>query len=243
MASTFNKSITEMDTSPKKWIAFDAAGTLFEPAEPIENIYADTFSTLGFGLPESTWKSAFQKAFTISPDPIYPADGDAEEVEKNWWRDFVRRAAEATGTRPDPDTMEEAFEEIFDHYMAGSAWKLFPETEGVLASLKAKGTGLAITSNFDSRVHTVIKELGIASSFDLVLTSAMVRARKPSPLILRKLMEETCSEPDDCCLVGDSLSADKGAAEAAGIRFFHVDRPDSDLSAFESWHDEVFSQR
>ena len=225
------------------FIAFDAAGTLFEPAEPVENIYADTFSTLGFGLPESTWKTAFQKAFTITPDPIYPETGDGDAVEKDWWRDFVRRAAEATGTRPDPDTMNEAFDELFDHYAAGSAWKLFPETRDVLASLKSKGIGLAITSNFDSRLHGVIEELGIASQFDLVLTSGQVCARKPSPRILQKLMAETGVPPEKCCLAGDSLTADKGAAEAAGVRFFHIDRPQTDLTAFECWHDEMFFRK
>ncbi len=232
-----------MTDTPRKWIAFDAADTLFCPAEPVENIYADCFSTLGYGLPESTWKKAFLKAFTLTPDPIYPESGDGEDVEKGWWRDFVRRAAEATGTRPDPESMEQAFEELFDHYASGSAWKLFPETESVLTSLKAEGTGLAITSNFDSRIHRVIKELGIAGHFDFVLTSADVRARKPSPLIIEKLLTDAAAAPSDCCLAGDSLSADKGAAEAAGIAFFHIDRPATDLTNFAEWHRGSFSRK
>ena len=144
----------------KQWIAFDAAGTLFEPAEPIENIYADGFSTLGFGLPEARWKSAFERAFRITPDPEYSGREDGEAVEKEWWRAIVRNSAEATGIHPDPDTMATAFEELFGHYATGAAWKLFPETESILASLKSQSIGLAVTSNFDSRLHRVLAERG-----------------------------------------------------------------------------------
>jgi REG-2-like HAD superfamily hydrolase len=229
-----------MDTAEKKWIAFDAAGTLFETAEPVEKVYAERFSSHGFALPEATWKKAFRQAFTITPDPIYPDAGDGEEVERKWWRDLVGCAAESTGISPDPETMDKAFGELFDHYAAGSAWKLFPETESTLTSLKSKGIGLAVTSNFDFRIHRVLRELGISEHFDLVLTSADVRARKPSPHILRKLLLETDSSPSNCCLTGDSLHADKGAAKAAGIGFFHIDRPTADLTDFEQWHAATF---
>ncbi|MEP2774948.1 MAG: HAD-IA family hydrolase [Luteolibacter sp.] len=232
-----------MITHDNHWIAFDAAGTLFEPAEPVENIYADCFSTLGFGIPESTWKAAFGKAYLITPDPIFPEDGDGDAIEKEWWHEMVRRAAEAAGIRPDPVTMTDAFEEIFEHYSAGAAWKLFPEVDAVLASLKAKGISLAITSNYDSRLHRVVKELGIAQHFDLILTSAEARARKPAPLILEKLFADTGANPATTCLAGDSLTCDKGSAEAAGIPFYHIDRPATDLSSFEIWHTETFFQK
>ncbi len=232
-----------MDTADKKWIAFDAAGTLFETADPVEKIYAECFASHGFALPETTWKMAFRQAFANTPDPIYPDGGDGEEVERQWWRELVGGAAESAGISPDHETMEKAFGELFDHYAAGSAWKLFPETESILTSLKSKGVGLAVTSNFDFRIHRILRELGISERFDLVLTSADVRARKPSPRILHRLLAETGSDRSNCSLTGDSLHADKGAAEAAGIRFFHIDRPTADLNDFHRWHTDTFSTK
>ncbi|QTN30840.1 HAD-IA family hydrolase [Akkermansiaceae bacterium] len=229
-----------MKTNDRKWIAFDAAGTLFETAEPVENVYADCFSTLGFGLPESTWKTAFHRAYEITPDPMYGDSGNWDAAEKQWWRDLVGNAAISSGIRPDPATMDDAFGELFAHFASGSAWKLFPETHSVLSSLKAKGIGLAIVSNFDSRLHGILGELGIAAQFDHVITSADVGARKPSPTILSRLMETTAANPADCCLVGDSLTADGGAAEAAAMPFFHIDRPRTDLAAFAEWHEARF---
>lgn len=224
----------------KTWIAFDAAGTLFEPAEPVEKIYADCFSSLGFGIPESSWKVAIAKAFAITPDPIYQGTGAGEVVEKGWWRDLVRNAVLTTEIRPDVETMSDAFEELFEYYSFGSAWRAFPETEAVLRSMKSKDVCLGVVSNFDSRIHRVMEELKLRDYFDFVITSADVSARKPSPRILERFMEKAAVKREGCCLVGDSPEADGGAARAAGIEFFQLNRPAQGLSNFEQWHEERF---
>lgn len=229
-----------MQPGGRTWIALDAAGTLFRTAVPVEKVYAHCFSARGFDLPESTWKTAFRQAFALTPDPVFPATGDSEVIEKQWWRDLVASAASSTGISPDPATMEEAFEELFAHYASASAWRLYPETEAVLATLKSMGVALAVVSNFDSRLHRVLAGLGIAGSFDLILTSADAGARKPSPAIIRTFIGRSGVNPAACCLVGDSLAADGGAAEAAGIPFFHINRPESNLSDFLKWHSETF---
>lgn len=232
-----------MPSPDKLWIAFDAAGTLFEPAEPVANIYAKFFSKHGFDIPAASWKSAFGKAFLTAPDPVFPENGNGEAIEKDWWLQLVLQAAKSVGIQSCSHAVTTAFEEIFSYYATGASWKLFPETETVLCSLKSKGTSLSITSNFDSRIHRVVKELGIAHHFDLILTSADARARKPSPHILHKLFELTGSTQTNTCLTGDSLAHDKGAAEAAAIPFYHINRPSTDLSTFEIWHSETFLRK
>lgn len=229
-----------MSHTENLWIAFDAAGTLFEPAEPVAKIYAESFSKQGFEIASTSWKTAFRNAFLDAPDPIFPENGNGEAVEKKWWLQIVLRAAQTVGVPKNHPATKHAFEEIFAYYATGASWKLFPETEAVLTSLKSKGISLAITSNFDSRIHRVVEELRITHHFDLILTSADAKARKPSPLILQKLFEKTSATPSLTCLTGDSLLHDKGAAKAAGIPFFHIDRPSTDLFSFKTWHHETF---
>lgn len=232
-----------MPSPENLWIAFDAAGTLFEPAEPVADIYAYFFSKHGFEIPATSWKSAFRTAFLTAPDPVFPEDGDGEAIEKDWWLQLVLQAAKCLGIPPNNKAVSAAFEEIFSYYATGASWKLFPETQTVLSSLKSKGISLAITSNFDSRIHRVVEELGIAHHFENILTSADARARKPSPHIIRKLFELTGATPAGTCLTGDSLTHDKGAAEAAKIPFYHINRPTTDLSSFETWHTESFLRK
>ncbi len=217
-------------------IAFDAAGTLFEPAEPVASVYAGCFGSHGHRVAEADWKKAFLTAFSETPDPTYPAPGDGEAVETEWWRAVVANAATATGFDTDCGDFAGIFDELFDHYAAGSAWKLFPETVEVLQAFREDGVKMTVVSNFDSRLCRVLDELGIRRFFDHVLTSADVAARKPDPAILLKAIELTGAKASTCCLAGDSISADGGAARACGVRFFHIDRPGSDLSDFRKWH-------
>lgn len=243
MAFISAKSFTKMPNLNNLWIAFDAAGTLFEPAEPVSEIYAGFFSKHGFDIPPTIWRPAFRTAFLTAPDPIFPENTQGEIIEKDWWLQLVMAATKAIGIKPNSDAFTSAFEEIFAYYATGASWALFPETQAVLHSLKSKGISLAITSNFDSRIHRVVEELGIAQYFDLILTSADAHARKPSPNIIYKLFDLARASPEKTCLTGDSLIHDKGAAEAANIPFYHINRPTSDLSTFESWHTESFLRK
>lgn len=219
-----------------RWIAFDAAGTLIRTSVPVETTYAECFSALGFPAPEKTWKSAFRTAFSLAPDPEYEIHETGDRAERTWWRTVVAESAHATGIRPSRETMDTAFETLFDHYASGSAWELFPEVEQVLRSFEEQGLKMAVVSNFDLRLHRILDELGTAGYFETILTSADAAARKPSPDILHLLVEGSGIVRENGCLVGDSLEADGGAANSMEIPFYHLDRPDRTLVDFADWH-------
>ena len=221
-------------------VALDAAGTLFEPAEPVARVYKRCFEARGHNVDENSWKRAFKTAFLQTPDPVYVLPSKGDSVEREWWRTVVTNAAIATGFQIKNLHFDEIFNQLFDHYSAGSAWKLFPETRVVLESLRNENTRMVVVSNFDSRLGRVLLELGIREYFDHVLTSADVGARKPDPSILRKMFELTGADPSVCCLAGDSKMADGGAAGAAGIAFFPIERPRSNLADFRDWHTSNF---
>lgn len=232
-----------MPAQENLWIAFDAAGTLFEPAEPISEVYATYFSKHHLHIPPSSWKPAFRNAFLTAPDPIFHPDTGSEATEKHWWRQLVEQAATTIGIPPHHPAISPAFEEIFAHYATGASWQLFPETLTTLTTLRSQGISLAITSNFDSRIHRVLHELDLTKHFHLILTSADAQARKPSPRILQKLLAHTGANPAKTCLTGDSLHHDQGAATAAAIPFYHIDRPTTDLTTFTTWHRETFLRK
>lgn len=224
----------------KTWIFLDAAGTLFEPAEPVAKVYAECFASHGYPVEESAWENAFGSAFATTPDPVCVAPGDGETVERQWWKDVVTHAAYAVGLDLGRELPEEIFSSLFNHYASGSAWKTFPETVSVLEEFRNKGIGLAVASNFDARLGRVLNELGIRPFFEYVTTSADVGARKPAPAILQRLLTVIGTTAETVCLAGDSETADGGAARACGIPFFHVNRPDSNLSDFALWHASGF---
>jgi putative hydrolase of the HAD superfamily len=216
-------------------ILFDAAGTLMELAEPVEEVYSAHFSEIGIRAEPGSLAAAFREGFRVVPEPEFPPGADGEAIERGWWRRVVEHVARAAGWPGDSGDLEECFSRLFAHYASGAAWRAFPETVEILSRLRDDGHRLAVVSNFDRRLHRVLAELGLARHFDAVLTSADVGARKPSPLLIAEAMRRLRREGDVACLVGDSPREDGGAARAAGIAFFLLDRPARTLRQLPEW--------
>ncbi len=221
-------------------LLFDAAGTLIEPAEPVEKVYQRYFAGRGWVVEAEDLKKSFREIFSGIGDPDFQDSGDGDAAEREWWRRVVRETALAVGVDPVGEAFEECFEDLFAHYAAGRAWAVFPEVRELLADLKGKGFKMAVVSNFDRRLHRLLEELDLTRWFDLVLTSADVSARKPSPVLLEAAMEQLSVTAGRTRLVGDSRSADGGAATAAGVEVFILDRPLQTLEAFAAGMDEYF---
>jgi len=220
-------------------LLFDAAGTLIEPAEPVAAVYRRHFSRYGWEVEEEVLKAGFRKAFSGIGEPRF-GSGPGDDAEREWWREVVAVTADAAGIDRGAEGFPECFTDLFSHYAAGSAWAVFPEVRAVLADFRKQGFRMAVVSNFDRRLHRVLEELGLAGCFDLVLTSADVSARKPSPVLLETAMNHFSMPPALTMLVGDGFSADGGAAAAAGVEAFILDRPATDLRTFAEMVGELF---
>jgi putative hydrolase of the HAD superfamily len=220
-------------------LLFDAAGTLIEPAEPVAAVYRRHFSRHGWVVGEDVLKAGFRKAFSGIGEPRF-GNGPGDDAERDWWREVVAVTAETAGIDRSAPGFGECFADLFNHYAEGSAWAVFPEVVEVLADFRKQGFRMAVVSNFDRRLHRVLEELGLAGWFDLVLTSADVSARKPSPVLLQTAMNHFSIRPSHAVLAGDSPDADGGAAAAAGVRAFILDRPATDLRSFAEKVREFF---
>lgn len=234
--------MANMSRDRPELILFDAAGTLIEPAHPVEEIYQRAFAGFGWEVDAVDLRRSFRATFGGLGDPHFSDHADGDAAERAWWREVVRRTGIAVGVEPEGVAFDQCFDELFEHYAAGSAWSVFPEVMEVLGEIRNRGAKLAVVSNFDRRLHRVLAELGLAECFDLVLTSADVSARKPSPILLGEAMNRLGHAPETTRLVGDSASADGGAAAAAGVGVYILDRPRTTLQDFTKWLDEDFSK-
>lgn len=99
----------------------------------------------------------------------------------------------------------------------------FDETREALGVLGRRGMRLACVSNWDCSLPDVLAELGLASSFELVVTSASAGAAKPDPAIFEAALSELGCEASEVLHVGDSPE-DVTGARAAGIEVLLLDR-------------------
>ncbi len=74
----------------------------------------------------------------------------------------------------------------------------------------------AIATNRTDTMHLVLKEFGLTSGFDLVVTSVDVTNPKPHPEQLLKIMDFFEAQPEEILYIGDS-EVDQKAAQAAGV--------------------------
>jgi len=209
---------------PPAAITFDAAGTLFAPAEPVGATYAARAARHGLHLSADDVARGFAAAFAAAPPLAFPqatSTADLADRERAWWAAIVR-AALAPGSPA--GAVDAAFAELYAHYARPDAWRIFPDVRPTLETLRARGVRLAVVSNFDGRLPALIAGLGLAPCFDAVVYSSRAGAAKPAPAIFHAALAEMSASPADALHVGDSVAADVHGARAAGLAAILLDR-------------------
>jgi putative hydrolase of the HAD superfamily len=207
-------------------VFFDAADTLFHVHGSVAEIYLR--HAVAFGFPQKpdsliAIKQAFSRAFREAPPPVFSAAEPVriKQSERLWWFDIVHHVFYRVG-------MFERFDEFFDHvfrvFEDHRSWRLFPETVSTLTRLKARDLEIGIISNFDSRLFTVLRGLGIADAFDTVTISSLAQAAKPAPQIFQIALEKHAVDPGEALHIGDSLRDDVEGAKKAGLYAVLLDR-------------------
>ncbi|MFM8551947.1 MAG: HAD-IA family hydrolase [Nitrospiraceae bacterium] len=209
-----------------KVVFFDAAGTLFHVKGSVADVYLSYAEPFGIRrTPEllASVNEAFKRAFHDAPPPLFAASDPVElkQCERLWWFDIVHNVFYRVG-------MFEGFDEYFDRVYEAFAdpqhWALYPETQATLESLKRQGFELGIISNFDTRLFSVLKGLGLTEWFDTVTISSWARAAKPAPKIFRLAHDKHAVDAEEAVHVGDSLKDDWEGARAANVAGLLLDR-------------------
>jgi putative hydrolase of the HAD superfamily len=207
-------------------IFFDAAGTLFHVRGSVAAVYqhyGEKYGVKQTPAMTSAINAAFARAFEDAPSPVFHiTDPTAlKQAERLWWFDIVHNVFYRIGMF---EGFDDYFEEVFEAFAGAKHWQLYPETLDVLKSLKSNGYELGIISNFDSRLFTVLRGLGISELFQTVTISTLAHAAKPAGQIFKTALEKHAADSADAIHVGDSEKDDVTGARAAGLHGVLLDR-------------------
>jgi len=205
-------------------VFFDAAGTLFEPREPVARSYARIAAQFGVHADEHAVASAFHRAFTTAPALAFGPErspGDLRRLERDWWHEVVARVFEGLGKFHDFDAY---FDALFAFFGAAANWSADPEAPQVLGRLKDSGVALGVISNFDYRLYGILEGLGLKSAFDSITISSEAGFAKPAPELFRAALRKHSARSAESLHVGDSEPLDVQGAGAAGIPAVLLDR-------------------
>ncbi len=210
-------------------IVFDVGGTLIYPADPVGETYARFARAHGVKLPAEATTAAFRQAMqNASPRPkgTTPTDGN----DRAWWKQVVKQSLpEAAFTKP--EVFEAFFEEVYLYYAKADAWGIFPEVLEVLEALRDRAVDLAVLTNWDARLHTVLDGNGLGEYMQNRFISAELGWEKPDPAIYRHVTDVLRVPPSAVLSVGDDSRNDVEGPRKAGWQAAQIERPKRDLWA------------
>ncbi|XBI76599.1 hypothetical protein VPH35_069816 [Triticum aestivum] len=187
-------------------LLLDAGGTLLQLAQPVAKTYAALGRPYGVRKPEKYIMEGFKRAFSAPWPKTLRYQGDG----RPFWRIVVAEATDCTNN--------DYFEEVYQYYAHGDAWRLPDGAYRTLRDLKKPGVKLAVVSNFDTRLRKLLKDLNVSHMFDAIVVSSEVGYEKPAPEIFKIALDQIGVEARNAVHVGDDETADKAGANAIGLK-------------------------
>ena len=177
-----------------KAVFFDVGGTILKVEPSVGEVYAKYARPFGFiGLGEELDRQ-FRKEWTKSGGIESLGRKAGEKAEKFFWRDLVFQVFKPYGGVND---FEIYFETVYEAFSRKDHWHVFEDVivSNIFDKLKKRGVILGIISNWDSRLHKILKNTNLADYFDFILASAEVGSAKPDKVIFMEALRRSGISP------------------------------------------------
>ena len=209
--------------SKYKAVFFDVGGTLLRVEPSVGEVYATYARPFGFKGSGKELNRLFHKEWINSGGIESLGKKSGEQAERDFWKSLVFQVFEHSGGL---ENFEHYFEIIYEAFARKDHWHVFDDVidSGILEKLKNSSITLGVVSNWDSRLHTILKGTGLAEYFDFILASAEVGSAKPDKKIFIEAIRRSGVKPAEVCHIGDDLLADIRGANSVGIEAILIDR-------------------
>lgn len=218
-----------------KVLTVDAAGTLIQPWPSVGAVYGKTAREFGIEIKDEEVNERFYKIFGQAQKNKKITMGE----EKDFWREVVTAIFEPFANKQKIDPV---FEILWDLFAEGKHWRIAESAEITLQKLKDRGYRLAVLSNNDSRLRSVLNDLEITPLFEELFISSEIGVEKPDPAIFRAVEKTMKEEPSSFLHLGDSYSRDFEGARNAGWSALLYGKPiieSSQISSFPELLDHL----
>lgn len=202
-------------------IVFDAVGTLIHPEPSPAVVYATVGRQFGSRLGEAEIGGRLIDSLAAEEKRDRAATQRTSEArEEDRWRNIVGRVLD------DVDDVGSCFAELFRYFSQPRAWTCRPDVAPVLRALKERGHLLALASNYDARLRTVVAGLPDLKPISQIVISAEVGWRKPAPEFFAAVCQKLALPARQILLVGDDPVHDYEGARRAGLSAVLLDPDD-----------------
>lgn len=199
-----------------------------------ETVFLDAGGVLVNPNWERVAESLGRQGVAVSADALEAADPRARRqldtaanvressAGAGWlYLDLVLRAAGVTLS----GRTAAAYRELREYHDRHNLWEVVPaEVPDALRRLRALGLRLAVVSNANGTVRSVLARVGLAAFVATVFDSREEGVEKPDPRFFALALERTGARAETTIHVGDLYEADVVGARAAGIEPVLLDR-------------------
>ena len=209
--------------SKYKAVLFDVGGTLLRVEPSVGEVYAIYARPFGFKGSGKELNQLFHREWINSGGIESLGKKSGEQAERYFWKSLVFQVFEHSGGL---ENFEHYFEIIYEAFARKDHWHVFDDVidSGILDKLKKSSVTLGVVSNWDSRLHAILKGTGLAEYFDFILASAEVGSAKPDKKIFIEAVRRSGVDSTEVCHIGDDLHADIQGANSVGIEAILIDR-------------------
>ncbi len=123
------------------------------------------------------------------------------------------------------------FAELYDHFKKPASWRCETGVDALVTELREQGIQVGLASNFDGRLHGLVRGLKPLRHFAAVnngesphvVVSSEVGFRKPAPQFYQTICRFATLDAAQIMYVGDDPINDYAGARAAGMRALLLD--------------------
>ncbi|KAF7493531.1 Haloacid dehalogenase-like hydrolase domain-containing protein 3 [Sarcoptes scabiei] len=197
-------------------ISFDITKTLISPSNDIGSEYLKVAQKVGLkpNSPDLSTKltQSFSKNFT-KINKEFPNFGlEMNMTAEQWWSRLVHSTFVDVGYDQlnDRTKLEQISEQLYERYSRGNCWHLHDHVRDLLSKLRKEKPEiiLAVASNFDGRLETILRDLDVRHYFNYMFISHECRLAKPDTRFYEHILQTVEIDPKDYLHIGNDLEHD-----------------------------------
>lgn len=204
----------------------DAVGTLFGVKGSVGEAYGTIAHWFGVDADPVVLDQAFFRSFKAATAMAFPAADRAEvpRREYEWWETIAYQTFQQAGLIDQFSDFSNFFAALYEYFATADPWFIYADVHQALRYWQAQGIELGVLSNFDSRIHAVLKALDLEKFLTSVTISTEIGAAKPSAKVFQAALQKHDCSAQQAWHIGDSFREDYEGAKAAGLRAIWLKR-------------------
>lgn len=206
-----------------KAVLFDVGGTLIHPQPSVPETFVSTAKA--FNIPLQL--EAVRRIMPLADNHFdvlcktHPCLWCDHETVIAAWHSMYEFMGKQLGIS---EGLSELTQSVHNAYTRADHWDIYSDVILTLTELQKRSIRLAVVSNWDINLNSLLKEMGLAAYFEEIFASAEVGFHKPQPEIFQYALHTLSLDPEEALYVGDLPETDGAGAKAAEITPYIIDR-------------------